>query len=94
VYVAEVPPGANLTALVLRYLSLPPEAERVIFRTDSTTKRLMERTAFDSSYTGLTPGEDGSGRHRNKSKKGEEQGSQGKGLSVAWELAGMRRGGK
>ncbi|GAX77655.1 hypothetical protein CEUSTIGMA_g5098.t1 [Chlamydomonas eustigma] len=54
VLVIEVPYGSNITAPVLKALDIAPEATRVIFKTDSTSKGLMQRTAFESSYTGLT----------------------------------------
>ena len=36
--VVDVPPGSNITAEVLELLAIPPSAERLIFKTDSTTR--------------------------------------------------------
>lgn len=55
VIVMEVPPGSNITAEVIRDLAIPADAEKLIFKTDSTTKDLMHVTPFQKSFTGMTP---------------------------------------
>jgi kynurenine formamidase len=54
VLLVDAPRDTNLTAQVLASLHIPPGVERIIFRTLNTDRRLMWKTAFDSSYVGLT----------------------------------------
>ncbi|KAK9811405.1 hypothetical protein WJX72_003393 [[Myrmecia] bisecta] len=52
--IVEVPPGHNITAKVLQNLQIPPSTKRLLLKTDNTAKGLMTKTAFDTSYTGVT----------------------------------------
>lgn len=54
-HVVDVPPNVNVTAAALGALSddVPPDAERLLFRTANTRRGLMARTAFASDYVGL-----------------------------------------
>ncbi|CAK9864325.1 unnamed protein product [Sphagnum jensenii] len=54
VLLVDAPRDTNLTAQVLGSLHIPPGVERIIFRTLNTDRRLMWKTAFDTSYVGLT----------------------------------------
>lgn len=42
------------TANVLEALALPPGVERLLLKTDNTSRRLMWQRDFEPSYTGLT----------------------------------------
>ncbi|DBB12416.1 TPA: hypothetical protein ACH3X3_005227 [Trebouxia sp. C0006] len=55
--VVDIPHNTNITGALLKTLPIPPGAERVLFKTSSSARRLMYQTAFESNYTALT--EDG-----------------------------------
>ncbi|CAI9111883.1 OLC1v1012214C1 [Oldenlandia corymbosa var. corymbosa] len=56
VLVVRIPTGVrNISAQVVSNLGLPRGIERVIFKTDNTDRRLMNKIAFETDYTGLTP---------------------------------------
>ncbi|KAJ8752457.1 hypothetical protein K2173_004745 [Erythroxylum novogranatense] len=53
----DVPRNSNITAEVMRSLSIPRGVRRVLFRTLNTDRGLMYKSTFDTSYVGFT--EDG-----------------------------------
>lgn len=52
--VVDIPHDVNITGAVLENLPIPPGTERVLFKTLSSSRKLMYQTAFESSYTALT----------------------------------------
>ncbi|KAG8650791.1 cyclase-like protein 2 [Manihot esculenta] len=50
----DVPRDSNITAEVMRSLSIPKGVTRVLFRTLNTDRKLMFKSQFDSSYMGFT----------------------------------------
>eukprot|EP00878_Enallax_costatus_P029391 GHUV01031866.1.p1 GENE.GHUV01031866.1~~GHUV01031866.1.p1 ORF type:complete len:239 (+),score=40.16 GHUV01031866.1:126-842(+) len=52
-YVADVPPGSNVTADVLQSMQLPSNVERLLFKTENTAKGLLHKREFVSDYIGL-----------------------------------------
>lgn len=51
--VVDVAADSNVTAAALEALAIPPDATRLLFKTQNTRRRLMSRTAFASDYVGL-----------------------------------------
>jgi kynurenine formamidase len=52
--VVETPPNQNISAEALESLNLPTGVERVLFKTSSSAKNLLYKSAFDPSYVALT----------------------------------------
>lgn len=55
-YVIDVTSDTNVTAAYLEGAPPPADAARLLFKTQNSRRRLMERTAFASDYVGLDSG--------------------------------------